>query len=71
MSNVVKAHADMSDADDTTRVTRSQFSLKAGREYNAKEAYYLVCRDKQSLQIVWKEQFQIDIAFAPMDDFGF
>lgn len=71
VSNVVKAHADMSDADDTARVTRSQFSLKAGCQYSSKSAYYLVCREKDSKQIVWKEEFTIDIAFAPMDDFGF
>lgn len=71
VSNVVKAHADMGDADDTARVTRSQFSLKAGSQYSSKSAYYLVCREKDTKQIAWKEEFAIDIAFAPMDDFGF
>ena len=71
VSNVIKAHADMTDADETSRVTRSQFSLKAGRQYGSKETYYLVCRERETKQIAWKEEFTIDIAFAPMDDFGF
>ncbi|MBR3325906.1 MAG: BREX-1 system phosphatase PglZ type A [Atopobiaceae bacterium] len=71
VSNVIKAHADMVDADDTARVTRSKFSLKAGRQYGAKETYYLVCRERTTKQMVWKEEYTIDIAFAPTDDFGF
>ena len=71
VSNVIKAHADMADADETARVTRSQFSLKAGRQYSSKETYYLVCRERNNKQIAWKEEFTIDIAFAPVDDFGF
>ena len=71
VSNVVKVHADMTDADDAIRVTRSQFSLKAGLQYSPKDKYFLVCREKDSKRITWKEEFTIDIAFAPMDDFGF
>lgn len=71
VSNVIKAHADLSGADDTTRVTHSQFSLKAGRTYSAKDTYYLVCRERDTKQISWKEEFTIDVAFAPADDFGF
>lgn len=71
VSNVIKAHADMTDSDETARVTRSKFSLKAGRQYGAKEKYYLVCRDRKSKQTAWQEEYTIDIAFAPADDFGF
>ena len=71
VSNVMKAHADMVDAENSARVTRSQFSLKAGRQYSAKDTYYLICRERDTKQIVWKEEFTIDIAFAPADDFGF
>lgn len=71
VSNVVKAHADMANTEETARVSHLQFSLKAGRQYNSKEMHYLVCREKNTMQLVWKEEFQIDIAFAPMDDFGF
>ena len=61
----------MEDSDDTARVVRPQFSLKAGRQYGMKETYYLVCRQRKSMQIEWSEEFKIDIAFAPEDDFGF
>ena len=71
VSSVITAHADMEDADDTARVVRPQFSLKAGRQYGMKETYYLVCRQRKSMQIEWSEEFKIDIAFAPEDDFGF
>lgn len=71
VSNVIKAHADMTEPDDTVRVTRSQFNLKAGRQYASRKTYYLVCRERETKQIVWKEEFKIDIAFAPADDFGF
>ena len=40
-------------------------------QYDSHAAYYLVCRDSQTGGIAWKEEFQIDIAFVPMDDFGF
>ena len=71
VSNVVTAHADMTDSDDTSRVTRCKFSLKAGRQYSAKEKYYLVCRMRNESIPVWNEEYNIDIAFAPADDFGF
>ncbi len=71
VSNIIKAHADMTDSDETARVTRSKFSLKAGRQYSAKETYYLVCRDRKTKQIAWQEEYTIDIAFVPEDDFGF
>lgn len=71
VSNAARAHADMQNTDETARVSRLQFSLKAGRSYDAKRPYYLVCRNKESGQIVWKEEYQIDIAFVAMDDFGF
>lgn len=71
VSNVVKAHADVGAENEAARVTHAQFNLKAGRSYGAKDTYYLVCREKDSKQMLWKEPFTIDIAFAPMDDFGF
>ena len=71
VSNVIKAHADMTDSDEAARVTRCKFSLKAGRQYSSKDKYFLICRDRKTKQIAWKEEFTIDVAFAPMDDFGF
>ena len=70
VSDVQKAHADMETTDERARVTRPMFTLRADREYSAKERYYLVCRDKETGDISWKEEFTIEIAFAPID-FGF
>ena len=71
VSNVVKVHADVGAENEVARVSHAQFNLKAGRAYGAKDSYYLVCREKSSKNMLWKESFTIDIAFAPMDDFGF
>lgn len=71
VSDVRKAHADMTNPDETARVCRLQLGLKAGRHYDPKKTYYLLCRDKATGQIAWKEEYQIDIPFVPMDDFGF
>ena len=71
VSDVRKAHANMTNPDETARVCRLQLGLKAGKHYDPKKTYYLLCRDKATGQIVWKEEYQIDIPFVPMDDFGF
>lgn len=71
VSDVRKAHADMTNPDETARVCKLQLVLKAGRQYDPKKTHYLLCRDKASGQIAWKEEYQIDIPFVPMDDFGF
>ncbi len=71
VSEVRRVHADMEAAEEKARVMRAQIGLKAGRVYDAKDTYYLLCRNADSGQIAWKETYQIDIAFAPMDDFGF
>ena len=71
VSDIRRAHADMQTTDETARVSRVQFGLKAGIQYDTKANYYLVCRSKATGNIAWREEFQIDIAFVPMDDFGF
>lgn len=71
VSDVRRAHADMANVDEKARVSNVRFSLKAGNAYDAKKPYYLLCRNKENAQITWKEEFAIDIAFAPLDDFGF
>lgn len=71
VSDVRRAQADMDTSDESARVSKIQFSLKAGNSYDSKKPYYLVCRNRQNAQIDWKEEFTIDIAFAPLDDFGF
>ncbi len=71
VSDVLRAHADMTNTDEKARVSNIRFSLKADTSYDAKKPYYLLCRSKENAQIVWKEKFTIDIAFVPLDDFGF
>ena len=45
--------------------------LKRRRQYTAHEAYYYVCRNRVSNKKIWREELQIDNAFAPLDDFWF
>jgi uncharacterized protein (TIGR02687 family) len=71
VTEIRKAHADMTIENETARTRRLQFSLKAGRTYSSSQIYYLVCRSKSTGIESWKQQFTIDIPFAPLDDFGF
>lgn len=71
VSDVRRAHADMASPDERERVSRVRFALKSGRAYSPSQTHYLVCRNKDTGQDAWEEEFQIDIAFAPLDDFGF
>ena len=71
VTDMQKARADMTTPDERARVSRPMFTLRAGRDYPAGEKYYLVCRDKETGDIAWKEEFTIDMAFAPTVDFGF
>lgn len=70
VTDVQKAHADMTTADERARVSRPMLTLKEGAEYPPGERYYLVCRDKDTGDIAWKEEFTIDMAFTPTIDFG-
>lgn len=71
VSDVRRAHADLTDAEDTARVVRVQLALKAGVAFDPHAAYELACRDAKTGEVVWREEFRIDIPFAPLDDFGF
>ena len=71
VTDTQKAHADMATPDERARVSRPMFTLKAGIDYPPDERYFLVCRDKETGEIAWKEEFTIDMAFAPSVDFGF
>lgn len=71
VSETRRAVADMVATDATGRVLHVSFALKAGTSYDSHVPYYLVCRDAASGSIAWKEEFHIDIPFAPLDDFGF
>ena len=70
VSDPRRVHADMTTPDEKARVANVQLSLKAGKQYDSKAPYFLVCSDKATGQIAWKEQYQVDMAFA-LDDFGF
>lgn len=71
VSDACRACADSASPDEHARVSRVRFALKAGREYGPSQAYYLTCRNKATRELLWKEEFRIDIPFAPLDDFGF
>lgn len=74
VSDVRRARADVTSAEEKDRVSHIRFTLKAGNDYAPSHAYYLVCRNKggkAAKTIAWKEEIRIDIAFAPLDDFGF
>lgn len=71
VTDVQKAHADMATEDKLARTARPMFTLKAGIDYPAGERYWLVCRDRETGEIAWKEEFTVDMGFAPTVDFGF
>lgn len=71
VTDVQKAHADMATQDKLARTARPMFTLKAGIDYPAGERYWLVCRDRETGEIAWKEEFAVDMGFAPTVDFGF
>lgn len=70
VSDVRRASAASSDADDQARVLRVQLALRPGVEYSSREAYWLVCRDASGA-VAWREEFRVEVAIAPVDDFGF
>ena len=71
VSDVRRAVADRDCADEQGRVMEVLFNLRAGRAFAASEPLYLVARDRQTGNVAWREEYRADIAFAPMDDFGF
>ena len=71
ISDVRRAVADRADASEQARVMEVIFNLRAGRAFQASEPVYLVARNQQMGEVAWREEFQVDIAFVPMDDFGF
>lgn len=71
VSDVRRAYADSTSSEEHARVSHVLFSLSSGREYGPSQAYYLICRNKDTGRLLWKERFLIDVAFAPLDDFDF
>lgn len=70
VSDVRRASAASEDPDDRARVTKVQLALKPGVEYSPRDSYYLVCRDSSGA-VAWREEFHVEVAIAPLDDFGF
>lgn len=70
VSEVRLAVADRADADERARVMEARFTLREGRAYRATDDYYLVARDAETKEPLFRERYSIDIAFAPTD-FGF
>ena len=71
VSDVRRAVADRDCADEQGRVMEVLFNLRPGRAFAASEPLYLVARDQETGNVAWREEYRADIAFAPMDDFGF
>lgn len=71
VSDVRHAMADRSSEDPTERQFELRFSLKEGRTYSAADSYYLIARRVDDGAQLWREEYTIDIAFAPTVDFGF
>lgn len=71
VSDVVTVAADRQSENPQERVIKIRFSLKTECAFSSKEPYFLVARDAQTGAIVWREEYKIDIAFAPGVDFGF
>ena len=70
ISTVVKANADKTSENSQERVLNVQFNLHSDLSFSAKDAYYLVAREKKTGTIAWREEYRIEISFAPID-FGF
>lgn len=71
VSNQIDVAANLTSADATSRTMRVQMELKPGVAYDPHATYYLACRDATTKVTAWQEEFHINIAFAPLDDFGF
>lgn len=71
VSDTVKAHANKVSANSQDRVVHAKFALHAANGFSAKDPYYLVCRERETGKIVWRETYTIAVSFAPVADFGF
>ena len=67
VSSVVKAHADKTSENSQDRVLEARFNLRSDLSFSAKDAYYLVAREKKTGVIAWREEYRIEILLAPMD----
>ena len=68
---VLVAAADRTSVDAGEREMTVRFTLREGLSYSASEPYYLVACRKGDPAPVWREEFRVEMAFAPTIDFGF
>ena len=71
VSDVRRAVADRADENEQARIIEVRFALREGKAYNAGDPFFLEARNADSGAVIWREPFDVDIAFAPMEDFGF
>lgn len=71
VSDVRHVVADRTADEPQERQMEARFSLKEGVAYTAADPYYLVVRRTDTGEQVWREAFTMEIAFAPVEDFGF
>ena len=71
VSDTVKAHANKTSVNSQERVVHAKFALRAADGFSAKGPYYLVCRERETGKIVWRETYTIAVSFTPVADFGF
>ena len=69
VSDRARIIADKSSENAQDRTFRCTFNLKS-IQFDNKQIYYLVIADDSGLQMLQREEFQIDIAFA-VDEFNF
>ena len=69
ISDTQKIIADKQTENNQERTFRCSFNLKS-LKFSNKETYYLVIADESGLQLLQREEFTIDIAFA-VDEFDF
>ncbi|MCI9261631.1 BREX-1 system phosphatase PglZ type A [uncultured Adlercreutzia sp.] len=70
VSDTRRAVADRADADERARAMEVRFALREGRTYRSADEYYLVARNVETGEPLFRERYTVDIAFAPTD-FGF
>ena len=70
VSDIQTIIADKTDSDTMNRTFHKRFTLK-NAEFKKTESYFLTILEKNTVNIISKDEFSIDIAFANEDDFDF
>ena len=62
--------ADKASAEAAERELEATLSLTAGMRFESGATYYVVCREAETRREAWRREVRIEIAFAPVEDFG-